>query len=141
MTSLLPTENLSGRDAEECASLKNLLEICPWEFKTKGKMRLRRTVFSKSGERLQADLQITLMPGHSLDSGKVTSLLRHSSRGYFEYALATSHNKTFVIALKDHEGSNVGEVLATFRSHPQPASLSEAPIRLMPSLDGIVARA
>ena len=96
--------------------LECLCAVSPSEFKAKGKMRLRRTVCSRSGKPLEVNIAITLVPGHSLNAQRLADAIRHSGGEYFEYALSTSHDKTILNELADHSGKKLGEMMASFRS-------------------------
>jgi hypothetical protein len=78
-------------------------------------MRFRRTVPCKLGGNFEVDLEISLLPGHSLDARTLSGILQSSAGRCFDYALATSHSKTILTALSDGEGRTIGDAVASFR--------------------------
>jgi hypothetical protein len=78
-------------------------------------MHLRRTMPCKQGGNFEVDLEISLLPKHSLDARALADLLRTCVGERFAYALATSHAKTLITTLSDREGRPLGDVVASFR--------------------------
>jgi len=127
MIGLLGSDTFFARQSFDAtgaaSSLATLCEISPREFRPK-KMRLRRSVVSAGGVRLQVNLEIGLTAGHSVRAGDLTGIIQKSCGTFFEHALSTSHFKTVVGGLRDGEGRLVGDVVATFR--PAPAFCDDA---------------
>jgi hypothetical protein len=136
-------ENFTGcpemETREDDPSLKSLCAIAPEEFKARERMRLQRAVFSKSGDHMSAETLIKLKPGHALDAGKLSEVLRRSCSRYFDYLLSTSHSKTFVSELTDPEGCILGEIIVSVRPSrvavSPPVALARVP--RSPSSEGV----
>lgn len=97
------------------ASRKTLCEILPHECKTSGKIRLWRNVACEAGGNFEVRMDIALTAGLSLDARTLSGIMCRSVARCFEYAVASSHAKTIVSTLSDHEGRAVGEIVAAFR--------------------------
>lgn len=118
MIGILTFDNSLARQNVESVepppALKSLCEISSREFRAK-KMRLCRSVLSTKGEPIQVNLEIELIPGHPVQAGEMADILQRSCGHFFEYALSTSHSKTFVGGLTDAEDHLIGHIVATFR--------------------------
>jgi len=122
-------ENFSGcpkmQVPEDAPSLKALCAVTSREFHARRKMRLQRRVISQFGGHMSAEVLIKLNPGHRLNAGKLSTVLRHTCSDYFRYLLSTSHSKTLVSELTDLEGCTLGEIIVSVR----PSQVAAVPIR------------
>jgi hypothetical protein len=98
----------------ECQTQKMAAAAIPATLKEEGDFHLSWKIPSQDCQ-MHVTLEISMKPGHTLDSRDLAEAIHNSCGSYFQYALSSQGTKTFIGGLEDRNGCHVGDVVASFR--------------------------
>jgi len=112
-------DGLSFRSHLDASSEREIQKMAAAEIastlKEEGDFHLSWTIPSRDCI-MHVTLEVSMKPGHALDSNDFAEAIHNSCGSYFQYALSSPGTKTFIGGLEDRNGRHVGDVVASFRS-------------------------
>lgn len=90
-------------------------EILPEAGVTEGEAHFRKIIPIGSGRAILLHVELLIYPGYAFSREALMEMLRDSCEEYYEYALSTLRNKTFVTLLERGAGECVGETVMSFK--------------------------
>lgn len=105
----------TGDDLSESDAGEGLYGYLEATLREEGDFHLSWSIPDAEGQLMHIDMQVAMMPDHSLDMKGIVDTIRKSCSSYFEYALSSRLCKTFIGGLEDQDGRCVGDIVASFR--------------------------